>query len=230
VTKGRERRIHPRYEVENVQGVLSFSVQAKVLNLSLTGVAIETTSALRIGKAYTFRFGHGARALTVSGKVQWSFLRRTEKTLTGEVRPIYETGIAFEGVLSEAGDDLRHFLQETAILDTENRLCARFRLDATEPTEVSTDHVFSVPQISLSGMLVSADFSLPVDRVFEAEIQLNGDRVRTRARIVHAREVAGGPEPRFLMGVEFLDMDPDERRVLQDFIRRELERREAETG
>jgi len=158
------------------------------------------------------------------GTVQWSYLRRTEKTEAGEVRPIYETGIAFERVLSQLGAEILAFLEETVILETENRFCARFRPASSETTQVSADYVFRVAQLSLSGMLVSADFSLVPGEVFEAEVQLDGETVRTQARVVHVREVGSATEPGYLIGIEFRDLADDQRQILQGFIRQEIER------
>ena len=54
-----ERRRSPRYAVHGVRGWLTLHSEARVLNLSLTGMSVETVHPLEVGKGYTIRLAHG---------------------------------------------------------------------------------------------------------------------------------------------------------------------------
>jgi hypothetical protein len=229
---GQDRRRYPRYEVQEARGLLAFSVEAKILNLSLTGVAIETSSALRIGQRYSFRIGGGEGGFSLPGTVRWSTLLRTEKTPSGDFQPIFEAGLAFDDLLSPTGEGLRRFLEDHVVLDTESRLCGRFRPVSAqlEVAQVSAEFAYTVVLIGLGGMLISTDYSLALDEVFCFSTRLNGDTLETLGRIANVRELREGGEGAhtFLIGVEFRETAEAQRRTLQEFIRHEMERMEAE--
>lgn len=90
-----ERRVHPRRTIQGVHvhnGVLS----GELLNFSPGGLAIETTSSLRVGSLYTFRLGRPWMSFRVTGSVRWSRLARTRSGPGGEVTPVFVAGIAIE--------------------------------------------------------------------------------------------------------------------------------------
>jgi hypothetical protein len=91
----RERRDHLRRTIEGVH-VHNGVVSGELLNFSAGGLAIETTSSLRVGARYTFRLGRPWMSFRVTGAVRWSRLARTRHGPGGEVTPIFVTGIAID--------------------------------------------------------------------------------------------------------------------------------------
>jgi len=90
-----ERRGHPRRTIEGVH-VHNGIVSGELLNFSTAGLAIETTSSLRVGTLYTFRLGRPWMSFRVTGTVKWSRLARTRQGPADEVTPIFVAGIAIE--------------------------------------------------------------------------------------------------------------------------------------
>jgi hypothetical protein len=90
-----ERRGHPRRAIQGVH-VHNGVVVGELLNLSAGGLAIETTSSLRVGARYTFRIGRPWMSFKVTGLVRWSRLARTRQGRDGEVIPIFVAGIAIQ--------------------------------------------------------------------------------------------------------------------------------------
>ena len=88
-----ERRGHPRRAIEGVH-VHNGVVSGELLNFSAGGLAIETTSSLRIGALYTLRLGRPWMRFRVTGVVRWSRLARTRNEPSGEVTPVFIAGIA----------------------------------------------------------------------------------------------------------------------------------------
>jgi hypothetical protein len=101
-----ERRGHCRRTIEGVH-VHNGVVSGKLLNLSARGLAIETTSSLRVGARYTLRLGRPWMSFKVTGTVRWSRLARTRKGPGAEVTPIFVAGIAIESSGSGKGSPHR---------------------------------------------------------------------------------------------------------------------------
>ena len=111
------KRRGPRYAVEDVQGTLHFNTEARVLNVSLSGVALETSLPVRVGRTYTVTLRHDdEETVSLTGTVVWCHLRETRKNHLGESLPIYAAGLAFNDTLTEGANSLIRFLQRAAII------------------------------------------------------------------------------------------------------------------
>ncbi len=87
-----ERRKHHRLPIEatTVQNVI---LSARVLNLSMTGIAIETNSGLYIGTRHRLRLRSLDRVVIISGSVRWCRLHRVCPNLRGDFEPVYRAGL-----------------------------------------------------------------------------------------------------------------------------------------
>ena len=90
-----ERRRHPRRTIEGVH-VHNGVASGELLNFSARGLAIKTSSSLRVGARYALRLGRPWMSFSVTGIVRWSRLARTQRLPDGEVRPVFVAGIAIE--------------------------------------------------------------------------------------------------------------------------------------
>ena len=70
-------------------------IAARVLDLGPGGAHIETTSALRVGAAYTFTLELPSTSRRLRGRVRWCRLIATRAATPGERRPIYRAGIVW---------------------------------------------------------------------------------------------------------------------------------------
>lgn len=86
-------RHHARLSRPDVE-VDSPLIDCRLVNLSTSGLAIETSVGLRLGVPYPFRLHHGKQTLGTEAVVRWCKLVRTE-TVHGESRPVYRAGAAF---------------------------------------------------------------------------------------------------------------------------------------
>lgn len=73
---GRSKRRHSRYAVDGIFGTLLPSTPVTMVNLSRTGLAVETPECLEVGESYLFRFQHHSRTATVEVKISWCRRRR----------------------------------------------------------------------------------------------------------------------------------------------------------
>ena len=92
-------RRHTRYSTRNLQ--IESPVYGWAINISQSGLCLESLSELVAGAQYVFRLRYGSRFLSLSGKVAWCRLDRTEMTRKGGVK-VYQTGIELS--LEESGE------------------------------------------------------------------------------------------------------------------------------
>jgi len=92
---GDERRRYKRLIVKGIQRNVPHSLNTKIINISVGGVAIETTNKLERNKEYDLRINHGGNALRLKGRVIWAVLTRIEKKESGDIIPVYKAGMKF---------------------------------------------------------------------------------------------------------------------------------------
>lgn len=92
---GDERRRHKRLIVKRIQRNVTNSLNTRITNISVDGVAIETTKKLEINKEYDLKINHGGNALRLKGLVIWAILTRIEKKESGDIIPVYKAGMKF---------------------------------------------------------------------------------------------------------------------------------------
>lgn len=220
----KERRRHPRHPVDDVKGTLHFTSGAKIINMSLTGVAVETDTQARVGRSYSLTLKHGTDfVLKLLGTVVWCHLRGIRKTDGGDTRSVYHAGFRFDDILTEKAQELTRFLEATAIIALDTRISGRFKLKLTEPVDLDTEYPFVVKTISASGLLLETETAPPEGSIFDMEFHLRGAVLQTSGRIVHAREVSDPKTGRITqIGVEFVESAEADRRAIEDFIARQL--------
>ena len=92
-------RRHTRYATRNLQ--IESPLYGWAINVSQSGVCLESLSELVTGAEYVFRLRYGSKFLNLPGRVAWSRLDRTEMTRKGGVK-VFQTGI--ELGLEESGE------------------------------------------------------------------------------------------------------------------------------
>jgi hypothetical protein len=216
-----ERRRHKRYRVANVEGTLVFKSDARVLNVSVAGLTVETTQALRVGRPITITLATEREPLRLAGVVARCRLVAT-RAVGGEEQPVYQAGIRLEGMLSETAQRFLGFIESHVRIELERRVFGRFTLASGDTVMVEPAAEFQVAVISMSGMRVECDAGPEAEAVVEVEIRLNGSAIRVRARVV-ATASAGDEPRRHVVDLEFAELAEAERTKLEAFIRREVE-------
>lgn len=98
-----ERRAKERHSTDPFE-VSSPTLRGQVLNMSMDGLAIETTTPLRPGRKVSLKVdGEGS---VVYGSVRWAKLKTIRPRGDGESQAIYHAGIEIEhGAAAEGGHD-----------------------------------------------------------------------------------------------------------------------------
>ena len=150
--------------------------------------------------------------------------RRNER---GEVEPLYEAGVEFDGILSRGASQLLRFIRTNAQIDMERRLFGRFSLRAGSSVTLGTSSEFVVRTLSLSGARLEAVLCPEPESALDVEIEVReGEVVRSLVRVVAvapATSAGPGGEPAFFVDVEFREMPGDSRAALDRFVNESLE-------
>jgi c-di-GMP-binding flagellar brake protein YcgR len=218
-----EKRRSPRYQVRDVEGTLLFNIEAKIYNLSLTGMAVETGSALRIGSALAFTLRHGNDSLRLTGSVAWCRLARTHKASGGDTVPVYEAGVKFEGMLSDLAGHLLHFLEDSAIISLETRIAGRFKVSSGQAVSIESSVEFLVTELSASGMQIESGIVPEIDSNIVLDFRLPRGEIRAQCRVASIRvPETGGSRAVYRIGLEFQTLADAHHRILEAFIAEEL--------
>ncbi|MEE9523298.1 MAG: PilZ domain-containing protein [Thermodesulfovibrionales bacterium] len=218
-------RRHKRHEVQDVFGSLLFTIDVTVMNMSIDGMAIESSKRLNVGRKYILKIGHSDKVLRLNGKVVWCNLIKAMKTDQGAVVPVYKAGIEFDGVISDKAKDLRNFLEDNVIIKLENRLFGRFKVRLKQSINLDSEYDFHVQTMSQSGMLIETELLPDKESVFDMELKFNGNTISIKGRVVYVKQISepGGKQEKSHLGIEFVEFDEEAKKVLEDFIVNELE-------
>jgi hypothetical protein len=216
---GAEKRRHPRFTVEDVQGQVVLASKVEILNLSLGGVALRADRRLNIGSPYTLKLETGDRFIAMPGVVVWSVLSGLRKAKGGG-SPEYSAGLRFTAVVDDRIAGLIEFIDENRIVEEHRLAGLRFQVEAAGKAVLDSLEAYRVRLISLSGMLIEAERALEVDRVYAMSFQTpRGDSVSAAGRVASCLEDASGSARRFRIGVAFMDMPSADRGRLEGFVR-----------
>jgi hypothetical protein len=91
----RESRRSPRRDVSSVQVVNP--VRGSVVDISSSGIGIETRGPFSVPEEIHVSIGPGVAYAKIRAQVRWCVLVRTQRFESGDVVPIYRSGLAFLG-------------------------------------------------------------------------------------------------------------------------------------
>jgi hypothetical protein len=217
----KEQRHHPRYELQGIGGTLRYDMNARVLNLSLDGMALETSAWLHVGKSYRLRVGAGDDAVDLDGTVVWCHLLGSRGR--GDGGPVYQAGVHFGETLSEKAQRLLSFIRRAGVIGVVTRVFGRFKLRREEAVDVAFEHHFEVRRLSVSGLLIEADLLPEVGARFVLEVDTPFGPLSPTVvvRSLEQGRTAEG-QPTSHIGVAFDHLAADDRRVLEQVIAQQL--------
>jgi c-di-GMP-binding flagellar brake protein YcgR len=220
-----ERRGTRRLSVDGVSGGFLFSTNAKILNLSLDGMALETSDYLQVGRSYSLKLKQQDEELSLTGNVAWCRMVGTARAANGDMTAVYSAGLEFENLLSGKARELHRFLGSNAVISLEKRLFGRFRLRESETTDLDHQASFRVEKISLKGMEIDSDTFVEAETVLDLEIRIGRRRLATSGRVAHGNRLEDQPqvEAASRLGIEFLDMDEKTEGAIKDLIRKAIQ-------
>jgi hypothetical protein len=219
------KRRSPRYPVVGVRGTLHFNTEARIVNISLAGVALESSLPVRLGRSYSLTLHRDSEeTLRLSGTVAWCQLREVRKNKLGESEPVYAAGLSFTDTLTEKAGSLVRFLERSAIVTVGQRVTGRFRLAGEQTVALNSDYEFVVMNISVHGLRLETEVAPQLGTLSAIEVFLPTYTLHTRARVAYTRETRLADKRMITeVGMEYVDLPDAERKRLADFIADELQ-------
>ena len=215
-----DRRKSRRIPVPRRDGALEISLDGTVLDISLSGMAIETASRLAPRANITLHLHHADGEVSISGHVVWCFLQGTSSGADGDSSPLYRAGIQFEKVLRPQAQSLADFLSAHAIVSSETRLFGRFRVPAEGGVNVTSESGFHVLELTDAGLVVESTLAIEPARGAAVDLRLLAPAIAGRARVVGTEGGSGTDSDRSRIELEWLSLSAEDRSEL-DRLRRE---------
>lgn len=217
-----QRRRFRRHDVDDVHGSVLFRLEVKVLNLSLSGIAVETTEQLKLGKVYSMKLGSGANLVEVASTVRWCHLVGTRRRRTdNEFENVYRVGLTFDEAFTGKTTRLLEFMEKHVVLSVKKRLVGRFKVESAMPAAITNRFDFEVVKLSLSGMLVRSEFVPEIDSRFAMELRIGDQACEVTGRVVSAERLGGDSAPAEF-GVEFVGEGDARSRLVRELLSEEL--------
>lgn len=215
-----ERRKHKRYNVEGIKGYLYILSDLVITNISIGGMAIETEKRLDIDREYTFKVKDGGSSISLKGRSVWSFLGQAEEKDTGNLIPVYKTGIMFTDLIDSRVETLLSFIDENKTITSERRLRGtRFRVTNSENVKIFYPCGYDVRKISLSGMEMEAEQPFTPGTVQNIELTFDSNIINLKGRVIHCKEITSVNTVRYKMGVAFVEIPDKEKKFLKSFLK-----------
>ncbi|MCX7794017.1 MAG: PilZ domain-containing protein [Thermodesulfovibrionales bacterium] len=217
-----ERRRYPRITVEGISGRMLCAEKAKVLNISLGGMAIEISKRLEINREYSLKLESKGDRFDFRGRVVWASLVGSLKGNRGDIIPVYHAGLKFVDLFNEKAQKLIEFIERHRMGESkfEDRIEGlRFKVKSLEGVIVDYPRNYKVKIISLGGMLIELQEAFEINRVFPMEIIIPGGlKIEVTGRIASCNQNEKNKDL-YDTGIEFINMNPEDRNKLSDFLK-----------
>lgn len=213
------KRRNKGYFVNGVQGNVLYPSDLNIINISIDGAAIETKKRLELNREYSFKVKYKDSFLHLEGLVVWSILSQTEKRDSGEIIPVYKTGIRFTNILNERANMLLKFIEENRIKTYEKRFGGiRVKIASSEDVKIDLPCKYEVKKISLSGMLIETESPFEINVKHEMEFLVNDHTVNIIGKVSNCIKIVSEDVDKYEIGIEFIEMSDKDKEILKSFI------------
>ena len=220
-----EKRRNKRFKINaaNIQGKMVLANKVDIVDISLDGVALQADRRLDIGRVYPIQLTYGGESINVKGVVVRSSLSGSKMIGGKDSVPIYSAGLIFKESTTEK---IALFLNAVELANTEElptandrRRNIRFRIITHGNAVLSFPIHYKVIEISLAGMLIQTEKALEIESLVPMELSLHeGETSTFEGRIASCRKGDGTEGTRHEIGVEFLQIRDEDKKVLTSFI------------
>lgn len=225
-----DRRRYKRYKVDvmeiNVKTVLAKYV--KILNMSIGGLLLQIEKRLNEGSQYTIKLEGKAEGLTARGTVVWSLLSESIR-YSGDIIPIYKTGMEFVDVTKEKTNEIINFIEvnkrdvdKQVDLYSPNGLRQFVRVGIEDPEKAILDvpESYKVKNLNLGGMLIESAHALEIESKLPMEMTLTEDKsIKFLGKITSCLLTKYKNLETYDIGIEFVEMPEKDKEILVEFIR-----------
>jgi len=218
-----ERRRSRRHRIPAKHGALELSLDGRVLDISVSGMSLETHTRLNPRSRIALRLNHQLEGLAITGRVVWCFLQGTRANAKGDQQPLYRAGIEFENVLQPEAQRLAAFLSSRAIVTLETRLFGRFQVRGAEEVDVSSAADFRVVGLAETSLVIEAALAIEPQPGAAVDLHFADPPISARGRVIAYRRLRPDDDSPTELELELLALSERDRAHLDEFRRRALE-------
>jgi hypothetical protein len=206
-----DERRHRRLTVEgmDMHAKTMAATEVEVIDISLSGISINSPKRLNIGCQYTLKIEFKAKVISIKCSVMWVKLIGNEKCTDGEVLPVYTAGMEFKEVLTE---NIR--IKEDMLNGV------KLRIHGHEKAILNYLQTYKVIQISLAGLDIETEQELPEGKIFFVALTLPENEITlySKGRVTSCKAVSENTLKRYFFSIEFIDMPQKDKLRLKSFI------------
>ncbi|MCP4896008.1 MAG: PilZ domain-containing protein [bacterium] len=200
-----QRRHHRRFEVSDIDGTFQEPLDASVLNMSLAGLAIETTSRLEVGGSYSFRVHKEGQEFQFAGCVMWCEQDGTARDASGRDIDVYHAGVEFGDILTRDAAHLQELIAEHAVLEPGQKVEGKFLSGELEWTSTAVGVGFDVCRLSHTGMIVEARAQVLPGQLVDFQLSPDAFELSGTCRVAYVESCPDEPNALLVrIGLEFL--------------------------
>jgi len=212
-----ERRHHRRYGVRRVEGSLHAAVALELVDISLTGMAVQSTSPLKIGGTVPITVRHGDARIPLRPRVRWSKLISIERRGIGDPVSVYRAGLEFGASLGDDARPLLGYIASHIVVDVGRRVRGRFR-----STPDAGGATFEVERLSMHGILIRTSTPLDAGAIGEADLDGSHPLRGLTGRVTHV-DAAEPNAATHRIGLELITIPPLALQPLRELIASHIE-------
>jgi hypothetical protein len=208
----------PRLRNPKLTGVLPYRSAARLVDLSVAGVGIETFRLLPLHHHCRVELAdHPNVRLRLEGTLRWKRLQSLEPNASGETAPLYRCGLSLD---QEENDriQIQSYLNDFAGEPNGSRKPPRFFLKQREAIQVMTPCPFEVRSISSSGALLDIDLSPDLGAKIDLLMDLPDGPSHVAAEVVDVLRRPNSEGTKTQLAVRFLDHEPGDRGSVKKFV------------
>jgi c-di-GMP-binding flagellar brake protein YcgR len=225
----KDRRLNLRFtaNILDVHGKSSYASNVRILDMSISGIALKTLSNLEAGSECILQIKGKEETLLARAVVIWSSPAGNIKTLKGNPLPTYKIGMKFTDMSDEKTKEVadlieKHKREEDKQTDlfalSGLRAYIRFRIEAPEKTTLISLKNHKIMNIGMGGMLMESSDALDTGSRLSLEIIRSEKKsIKVLGRVVFCRAAQTAHEG-YDLGIEFLEMTDKDREILRELI------------
>jgi hypothetical protein len=225
-----DRRLHQRVtaDVLDMHGKAAYATVARILNMSTSGMLLETEGRLDLGDTCILKMEGKGRVVNVKSVVVWSLSDRRIKTLRGNFVSMYKTGLKFINISQEKMGEIIGFIenhkqkvdeQRDIFAASGLRLHMRFQIETPEKAILICRKDYKIINLSLDGMLIESKNSLDIGKKLSMEISRSKDKlIKVLGRVVSCILIEESDYAHCDIGIEFFGIVEKDREMLKEAI------------
>lgn len=211
----------PRLDNPRLMGVLPYRTEARLVDMSVTGVGLETFRLLPIKHRYRIEVGGERPDLRLEGQLMWNKLQALQRNPKGETAPLYRCGLQFESS-SDQSRRVQRFLNSRAGQPNGGRKPPRFFLRGDRDAMMITPCPFEVRSISESGALLEIDLLPDPGSRVDLLMDLPSGPSYLAAEVIEILRTPTEDKTRTQLAVRFIDAEASSRDKIRALIERTL--------